>query len=107
MAQVTYIEHNGAIHEVDVNDGDTVMQGAINNMINGIIGECGGGLSCATCHCIVDEAWLDRLDPPSEAEQEMLEFAAEEASPGSRLSCQVVVNGELDGLVVRLPKSQF
>ncbi len=107
MSLVTYIEHNGAEHKVDVPDGDSVMQGAVNNMIDGIVAECGGGLACATCHCYVDEAWIDRVGPPSGPESEMLEFAANAPGPNSRLSCQINMTDALDGLIVRLPESQF
>jgi ferredoxin, 2Fe-2S len=107
MALVTYIEHGGAEHRIDVPDGETVMRGAVNNMIEGIVGECGGGLACATCHCYVDEAWIDRLSPPSQAEKDMLESAASALQPGSRLSCQITISDALDGLVVRLPEAQF
>jgi ferredoxin, 2Fe-2S len=107
MASVTYIEHDGTPHTVDVPDGNSVMQGAVNNMIAGIVAECGGGLACATCHCYVDDAWIDRVGSTSEAEIEMLEATASERRRGSRLSCQITVTHELDGLVVRLPESQF
>ena len=107
MALVTYIEHNGTPHPVQVPNGESVMQGAVNNMIQGIVGECGGALACATCHCYVDDAWVDRVGPPSELETQMLESAAEDKKPSSRLSCQITVRDELDGLVVRLPASQF
>lgn len=108
MAFVTYVEHNGTRHEVDVPDGESVMQGALNNMVDGIVGECGGGLACATCHCYIDEAWAGRVGPPSsEAERDMLECAASEVRPVSRLSCQVAVSDALDGLVVHLPEAQF
>ena len=107
MALVTYIEHNGTEHTVNVANGDSVMQGAINNAIEGIVAECGGGLACATCLCFVDPAWTDKLDAPSEAETQMLDFSPNGGSPGSRLSCQITINDTLDGLVVRLPASQF
>ena len=107
MPAVTYIEHNGSAHEVAVPNGDSVMQGAVNNGIKGIVGECGGGLACATCHCYVDEAWIDRVGPPSETETEMLEFTTDEKRIGSRLSCQITLSDELNGLVVRLPETQF
>lgn len=107
MACVTYIEHNGTQHKVEVPDGNSVMQGAVTNMVEGIVGECGGGLACATCHCYVDDAWIDRVGPPSEAEQQMLESAAAERKRGSRLSCQINVSDKLDGLVVRLPATQY
>jgi 2Fe-2S ferredoxin len=107
MALVTYVEHNGTRHTVAVPSGNSVMQGAVHNMIDGIVAECGGALACATCHCYVDEAWIDRLGRPSGAEMEMLDAAASEKRPGSRLSCQITVNDELDGLVVHLPESQY
>ena len=107
MALVTYIEHDGTPHPVQVRNGDSVMQGAVNSMINGIVGECGGALACATCHCYVDDAWMSRVGPPSALEMEMLESAAADMKPSSRLSCQITVRDELDGLVVRLPATQF
>jgi 2Fe-2S ferredoxin len=107
MNLVTYIEHNGTSHQVQVADGETVMQGAIANMVKGIVGECGGGLACATCHCYIDEAWMERVGEPSEMEKEMLDSTAAEARPNSRLACQINIRAELSGLVVRLPASQF
>jgi 2Fe-2S ferredoxin len=107
MTVVTYIEHSGKEHQVEVRDGESLMEGALNNNVRGIIGECGGGLACATCHCYVDDAWIARVAPPSDGEKEMLENVASETQPGSRLSCQIVLGPQLDGLVVRLPKSQF
>jgi ferredoxin, 2Fe-2S len=107
MASVTYIEHDGTQHQVEVPDGISVMQGAVDHAVEGIVAECGGGLACATCHCYVDEAWIDRVGPPSEAEMQMLESAATDRKPGSRLSCQISVSEKLDGLVVRLPATQY
>ena len=107
MALVTYIEHDGTRHEVAVPDGNSVMQGAVDNMLQGIVGECGGALACATCHCYVDDAWIGRVGPPAELEMQMLEATAEDKKPGSRLSCQITVSDELDGLVVHLPASQY
>lgn len=107
MTRITYIEFNGAEHPVDVSAGTTVMQGAVHNAINGIVGECGGALACATCHCYVDEGWMDRVGPPSEMEMEMLESAASETKANSRLGCQITMNDALDGLVVRLPEAQY
>src|SRR3546814_7667183 len=75
---VTYIEHSGKQHDLELDDGTSVMDGAISHLVKGIVGECGGGLACATCHCYVDEAWLDRVSPPSDAEKEMLEGVAGE-----------------------------
>lgn len=107
MALVTYVEHNGARHEVDVPVGDTIMQGAVNNMVEGIVAECGGGLACATCHCYVDEAWSGKTGTPSVVESEMLEAAAAEVKPASRLSCQITMTDELAGIIVYLPATQF
>jgi 2Fe-2S ferredoxin len=107
MAVVTYIQYGGDRRQVDVPTGDSVMQGAVRSNIEGIVGECGGALACATCHCYVDEAWLDRVGGPSESESQMLEFSASETKPTSRLSCQIIVSDELNGLVVRLPEAQY
>jgi ferredoxin, 2Fe-2S len=107
MAVVTYIEHDGTQHKVEVPNGESVMQGAVNNMIKGVIAECGGGLACATCHCYVDDAWRNQVGEPSQMEAEMLESTASERKASSRLSCQITVTAELDGLVVRLPETQF
>ena len=107
MVRITYIEHGGAEHQVDVPKGESVMRGAVTNMINGIVAECGGGLACATCHCYVDDAWIDRVGLPSETEAQMLECVSAERKRGSRLSCQIAVSDELNGLIVRLPETQF
>lgn len=108
MPQVTYVEANGAKHEVDVPLGENVMRGAVNNGIDGIVGECGGGLACATCHCYVDEEWADVVGgPASDDERDMLESAAAEVRPTSRLSCQIEMTPDLDGLVVQLPTQQY
>ncbi len=106
MALIKYIEHNGTEHEVHVENGLSVMQGAVDNMVDGIVAECGGACSCATCHCYVDEAWFDKVGAAKEVEQDMIECAAE-SKPTSRLSCQIKVTDELDGLVVHLPESQY
>ncbi len=108
MASVTYVEANGAQHVVDVPIGENVMRGALYNAVDGILGECGGGLACATCHCYVDEAWADKAGTPtSQEEREMLESAAAEVRPNSRLSCQIEMNDALDGLIVHLPETQY
>ena len=108
MPQVTYIDFDGTQHVVDVPEGENVMRGAIYNGVEAITGECGGGLSCATCHCYIDDAWTDRVGgPSSEAEAELLESAAAEVKPTSRLSCQIDMTADLDGLVVRLPENQY
>jgi 2Fe-2S ferredoxin len=107
MASVTYIEDDGTAHVLEVPNGDSVMQGAVNNALSGIAAECGGALACATCHCYVDAAWIDKVGVPSPAEIDMLEATAAERKPGSRLSCQITVDAALDGLIVRLPKTQY
>lgn len=108
MPVLTYVEADGAKHAVDVPVGENVMRGAVNNGVEGIVGECGGGLACATCHCYVDDAWADIVGgPSSDDERDMLESAAAEVRPTSRLSCQIEVTAELDGLVVLLPERQY
>lgn len=108
MPKVTFVDHAGHAREVDVPVGENVMRGALYNDIEGIIGECGGGLSCATCHCYVDDAWADEAGTPSsEAEAELLESASAEIKPTSRLSCQIEITDALDGLVVHMPESQY
>jgi 2Fe-2S ferredoxin len=105
MTTITYVEHDGTEHVVDVKDGLSVMEGAVKNNIPGIDADCGGACACATCHVYVDEAWRGRLNGQSDMEVSMLDFA-ENVLPESRLSCQLKVSGALDGLVVRLPESQ-
>ena len=105
MPKITYIEHNGTAHEIDVPVGKTVMQGAVDNNVPGIDADCGGECACATCHVYVDPDWTAALPPKSDSEEAMLDFALV-TSPNSRLSCQIKVTDALDGLVVRLPESQ-
>jgi len=107
MPKVTYIDHDGTTHVVDVPEGETVMQGAVNSNLSGIAAECGGGMACATCHCYVDDAWADKIPASTELEDELLEAAAAERKPTSRLSCQITVTGALDGMVIHLPEKQF
>ena len=106
MAKVTYVDHSGSSQTVDVENGMSVMQAALHNGIAGIDAVCGGACACATCQVYVDEAWLVKLTEPSEDELSMLEFAAN-AQSNSRLSCQILMKDELDGLVVHTPASQF
>jgi 2Fe-2S ferredoxin len=106
MPKIIYIEHNGTRHEVAAEAGVSVMQAAVNNMVPGIVGDCGGCCTCATCHGYVDEAWFAAVGPPGEDERMMLEGALE-VRPTSRLTCQITVSEELDGLTVQLPRSQF
>lgn len=105
MAKITYIEHDGKEHVVDVKNGLSVMEGAVRNNIPGIDADCGGACACATCHVYVDEAWAAKTGTASAMEESMLDFA-EEVKPTSRLSCQIRVSDELDGLVVRMPENQ-
>jgi 2Fe-2S ferredoxin len=105
MAKITYIEFDGAEHVVDVRDGLSVMEGAIKNNVPGIDADCGGACACATCQVFVDAAWAGRVGARTEIEETMLEFA-QGVRPESRLSCQIRVDGALDGLVVHLPESQ-
>ena len=102
MAKIKYIEHDGKEHEIDVVNGLTVMEGAIQNGIPGIDADCGGGCACATCHVYVDKKWFNKLSKKENAEQDMLDVAFEPNS-FSRLSCQIIVSDELDGLVVKMP----
>ena len=104
MAKVTYIGADGTRYEVQAENGSTVMENAIRNGVPGIEAECGGACACATCHVYVDEAWRDKVGGPSAMEESMLDFA-ENVEPSSRLSCQIKVTDELDGLVVRTPEN--
>lgn len=106
MTTITYVSPDGTRMAVDARDGESLMQTAIDHGIPGIVGECGGSMMCATCHVYVDDAFLDKLPPRSEGEEEMLECAAGEMRPTSRLSCQIKSGPEIDGLVVRLPDAQ-
>ncbi len=105
MPKITFIQHTGEAQELEAKPGQSVMEVATGNMIRGIIGECGGSCSCATCHVYVEESWFGCLTPPDEMERGMLEGAVE-PGPLSRLSCQIKVTEELDGLVVRIPAGQ-
>jgi 2Fe-2S ferredoxin len=105
MARVTYIEATGKRHEIELRPGETVMEAAVRNRLTGIEGECGGVLSCGTCHVYVQTDWLDRLTPMGSEEKVMLEFATNVAS-NSRLSCRLKESPDIDGLVVSLPASQ-
>tara|TARA_Y100001958_G_C21155307_1_gene490485 strand:- start:803 stop:1120 length:318 start_codon:yes stop_codon:yes gene_type:complete len=105
MPKITYIENNGNSHTVEVASGLTVMEGAIQNNIPGIDGDCGGGMACATCHVYVKEDWYDRINIKSDGEDDMLDQAFE-PNKLSRLSCQISVTNEVDGLIIKLPKKQ-
>ncbi|MET0379047.1 MAG: 2Fe-2S iron-sulfur cluster-binding protein [Spongiibacteraceae bacterium] len=106
MPSVKFIAVDGTEQEVHVAAGTNVMQAARNNDIAGIEGECGGACACATCHCYVDASWIGKVEPASAAEKGMLECVID-PEPGSRLGCQITITQALDGLVVRLPKSQY
>ncbi|CAN7505522.1 2Fe-2S iron-sulfur cluster-binding protein [Phenylobacterium sp. LjRoot219] len=105
MAKITYIQFDGSESVVDVKPGLTVMEGAVKNNVRGIDADCGGACACATCHVFVDEAWVGKVGDKSAMEESMLDFA-ENVQDNSRLSCQIKITEELDGLVVRLPESQ-
>jgi 2Fe-2S ferredoxin len=106
MTKVTYIEHNGTERTVDVPDGLSVMEGALKFRVPEIDGDCGGACACATCHVYVASEWLERLPPMQELERNMLKFA-NTPNETSRLSCQIKVAPELDGLTVTTPVSQY
>ena len=105
MPKITYIEHNGKSHQIDVASGLTVMEGAVQNNIPGIDADCGGSMACATCHVYVKEDWFNRLPKKENGEEDMIDMAYE-PNKFSRLSCQITISDELDGLVVQLPKKQ-
>ena len=105
MAKITYIEHDGTEHAIDVKTGLSVMEGAVKNNIPGIDADCGGACACATCHVYVDEAWLAKTGTKSTMEESMLDFA-EGVQENSRLSCQIKVTDELDGLRLTTPERQ-
>jgi 2Fe-2S ferredoxin len=105
MPKVTYIQFDGSESVIDVKPGLTVMEGAVKNNVRGIDADCGGACACATCHVYVDPAWTDKTGEKSAMEESMLDFA-ENVAPNSRLSCQIKVTDELDGLIIRLPESQ-
>ncbi len=105
MAKITYITHDNQKHEVEVQNGLTVMEGAIQNDIPGIDADCGGGMACATCHVYVKEDWFTKIPKKEDGEEDMLDMAFEPKT-NSRLSCQIVVSDEIDGLEVSIPSKQ-
>ena len=108
MPTITYVDSSGASQAIAVENGDNVMHGAVYHGVEGIIGECGGGLACATCHCYVDDAWTNAVGGPSSQDEiDMLESTASEVRPTSRLACQITVSDEMDGLIIHLPERQF
>ena len=107
MAKITYIEHNGTEHVVEVANGLTVMEGARDNNIPGIDADCGGACACSTCHVYVHPDWVATLAPREDMEEDMLDFAFEPDATRSRLTCQIKVTDDLDGLVVHMPEKQI
>ena len=105
MTKIKYIEHNGKFHIIDVANGLSVMEGAVQNDIPGIDADCGGSMACATCHVYVKEEWFDKLPKKEDGEEDMIDMAYE-PNKFSRLSCQLIVSDELEGLVVNLPEKQ-
>lgn len=106
MALVKFVNHDGVVREVDAASGSSLMQVALDNSIDEIVAECGGACSCATCHCYVDDAWVSKLPPADPIETSMLDCVLEQKD-NSRLSCQIIVSDDLDGLTVHLPAAQY
>jgi len=105
MPKITYIEQNGSSKTIEVDNGLTVMEGAVQNNIPGIDADCGGGMACATCHVYVEDLWLNKIPKAEDAEQDMIDMAYK-PNKNSRLSCQIVVSDEIDGLTVTTPEKQ-
>ena len=105
MAKITYITHNNETHIHEVQNGLTVMEGAVQNDVPGIDADCGGGMACATCHVYVNDEWFDKLPSKEDGEEDMLDMAFE-PKKNSRLSCQITISEELDGLTVNIPSRQ-
>mgnify|MGYP001312898788 CR=1 FL=1 len=105
MPKIIYNTSDNQTHSIDVQKGLSVMEGAVQNDIPGIDADCGGGMACATCHVYVDENWLDKLPTKEDGEEDMLDMAFE-PKKNSRLSCQLIVSDELDGLIVNIPSKQ-
>ena len=106
MPVITFIEHDSTKHEVEIQTGISLMEGAVNAGIEGIVAECGGSCSCATCHCYIQEDWMKQVGGPEPMEADMLDAVVDPKS-NSRLSCQVTVSDDMEGLVVHVPESQF
>ncbi len=107
MATITYIKHDGTINVVDVANGLTLMEGARNNDIDGIVADCGGACACSTCHVYVHIDWIERLPAIEGMERDMLEFALDADPKKSRLTCQIKVTDALEGLVLQIPAEQM
>ena len=107
MVKITYIEFNGTEHVIDVANGMTVMEGARDNNIPGIEADCGGACACSTCHVYVDPSWIEKLPKIEDMEEDMLDFAYLPDENTSRLTCQINVTDDLDGLIVKMPEKQI
>ncbi len=107
MVKVNYVSADGSVTTVEGEEGASVMHTAVANDVDGVVGECGGAMMCATCHCYVDEEWAGKTGSRNDGEDDMLECAASEVIDRSRLSCQIKLSAELDGLTVHLPEEQF
>lgn len=105
MPKVTFIDHEGTSRDVDAKAGTSIMEAAVQNMIPGIDADCGGACACATCHVYIAEEWLSKLKDKDDMEESMLDFA-ENVENNSRLSCQILVSDELDGIIVKTPEVQ-
>ena len=105
MPKITYNTHDNDTYTIEVQNGLTVMEGAVQNDVPGIDADCGGGMACATCHVYVKEDWFNRLPKKEDGEEDMLDMAFE-PKPNSRLSCQIIVSDDLDGLEVNIPSKQ-
>jgi len=106
MVKVTFIQPDGTENTVEAEAGMTLMESAVKNSVRGIAAECGGACSCATCHVYVEDSWREATGEPEAMEEDMLDFAFD-VRPSSRLSCQIKLTEELDGLTVRIPEKQF
>jgi 2Fe-2S ferredoxin len=106
VPRVVYVQHNGLERRIDVPEGKSIMRGAVENNVKGIEAICGGECACGTCHVYVDSEYLDKLAPPHPDEDALLDCVAAERKVNSRLSCQIAMRSELDGIVVRLPSAQ-
>lgn len=105
MTKITFVAPDGTRYDIDAPNGSTAMENAIKNDVPGIEAECGGACACATCHVYVDEAWTEKTGEPEAMEEDMLDFAYD-VRPNSRLSCQIKISDELDGLVLTVPERQ-
>ncbi|MEM0988627.1 MAG: 2Fe-2S iron-sulfur cluster-binding protein [Pseudomonadota bacterium] len=107
MPKIIFVEHTGKQHEVDIDEGMTLMEGAVKHNVPGIDADCGGACACSTCHVYVDPDWVERLPEKDDMEIDMLDFAYEPDEATSRLTCQITVTAEHDGLVLKMPEKQI